>query len=418
MNTEIPDNSVSRTPASGWVLYDGDCRLCCDLALRIRPVLEPRGFVLAPLQTGWALHRLNLSRAPVEMAVLTDDGRTLGGADAVLHLAGYIWWARPLRWISLVPGMTALLLAGYQWIARHRHCYGGACRTKPRPRWAAWLPLVSLPPLVALFLNGFPAWIFMWVMALAIYAGGKWLTWWPIRHAPGGASKRTAAAYLLFWVGMDGRPFLNPRAQRPNRREWVSALLKTLLGASLIWGVVRFTPDDAAPARGWIGMVGMIFLLHFGLFHLLALFWNARGVMVRPLMNNPIAATSLAEFWGRRWNTGFHDLVLANLFRPLVVRTNTAIATLLTFTVSGLIHELVISVPAGAGCGWPTLYFVLQGCGALLERSNAGKRLGLGRGMRGWFFALLIAAIPVGLLFHPPFIHNVILPMLDAIGAT
>jgi hypothetical protein len=42
----------------------------------------------------------------------------------------------------------------------------------------------------------------------------------------------------------------------------------------------------------------------------------------------------------------------------------------------------------------------------------------LGRGARGWFFTLVVTVAPLFWLFHPPFIHNVILPMLTAIGAT
>ena len=88
------------------------------------------------------------------------------------------------------------------------------------------------------------------------------------------------------------------------------------------------------------------------------------------------------------------------------------------FLVSGAIHELVISVPAGAGYGLPTAYFLVQGGAVILERSRIGRRMGLRAGWRGRVFALLVVAAPAFWLFHPPFIRNVILPMLTAIGAT
>ncbi len=135
-------------------------------------------------------------------------------------------------------------------------------------------------------------------------------------------------------------------------------------------------------------------------------------------MNHPLAATSLGEFWGRRWNTGFHDLAFAHLYRPLRVRAGRPVATLLTFAGSGLVHELVISVPAGAGYGLPTVYFLLQGFGSVVERSALGRRLGLGRGGKGRLFLVLVTALPAGWLFRPDFVRNVILPMLDAIGAS
>ena len=75
-------------------------------------------------------------------------------------------------------------------------------------------------------------------------------------------------------------------------------------------------------------------------------------------------------------------------------------------------------LPARGGFGLPTAYFVLQGLGVLAERSDWGRRVGLGRGLRGWLFTVVFTGAPVFWLFHPVFINNIILPMLRAIGAT
>jgi hypothetical protein len=53
----------------------------------------------------------------------------------------------------------------------------------------------------------------------------------------------------------------------------------------------------------------------------------------------------------------------------------------------------------------------------LFERSAAGRRLGLGAGWRGWMFTIFVTAGPAFWLFHPAFVHRVVLPMLQAIGA-
>lgn len=71
--------------------------------------------------------------------------------------------------------------------------------------------------------------------------------------------------------------------------------------------------------------------------------------------------------------------------------------------------NLVISLPAGAGYGLPTAYFLLQGIGILFERALPQ--------IRGRIFTILITAVPAFWLFHPPFVHNVILPFMNAIGA-
>jgi alginate O-acetyltransferase complex protein AlgI len=167
-----------------------------------------------------------------------------------------------------------------------------------------------------------------------------------------------------------------------------------------------------------MGMLGVVFMLHFGLFHFLSLLWRHNGIKATPLMQNPIAATSLTEFWGRRWNTAFHELAFRFTFRPLRRWTTPAIATLLVFGLSGLIHDAVISFPARGGYGLPTLYFLTQGLGAIIEHTRFGRALELGNGVRGWLFTLAVTVAPLFWLFHPPFIHHVILPMLTAIGAT
>ena len=133
-------------------------------------------------------------------------------------------------------------------------------------------------------------------------------------------------------------------------------------------------------------------------------------------MQRPLESTSLSELWGKRWNLGFRKLSYSLVFRPLQRRFGVVAATLGAFLVSGLIHELVISVPARAGYGLPTAYFLAQGLGVLAERSAVGQRLGWGRGIRGRLWAALIALGPLFCLFHPWFVLRVMLPFLHAIG--
>lgn len=170
--------------------------------------------------------------------------------------------------------------------------------------------------------------------------------------------------------------------------------------------------------RGWAGMVGLIFVLHFvGSFHLLSCAWRAAGVNAKPLMNWPVLATSVSEFWGKRWDTAFRDLTHRFLFRPLASRLGARAGVAAGFLFSGVVHDLVISGPVRAGYGWPTLYFAVQGLGLLAEKSKTGKRFGLGAGWRGRAFTAAVVVGPAFGLFHPPFVRGVILPFLAAIGA-
>jgi hypothetical protein len=265
-----------------------------------------------------------------------------------------------------------------------------------------------------------PPWAVMWTTAFALYAGCKWLTLWQVRPLVGSAGARRLCGYLLAWPGMDAAAFLNPgSAPAPvSRTEWIAAIVKTTLGVVLLWFVARTAVPVSALLAGWLGMVGAMFVLHFGAFHLLSAAWRSAGVNAMPLMRNPLRSSSLAEFWGRRWNTAFHELARRFTFRPLRPLIGPARAALLVFVASGLIHELVISVPARGGYGMPTAYFVLQGLALAGERSSLGRRLGLGRGWRGWLFTVVATAGPAYWLFPPVFVRNVILPMLAVIGAT
>jgi hypothetical protein len=213
---------------------------------------------------------------------------------------------------------------------------------------------------------------------------------------------------------MDAAAFLSQTdgQRRPARSEWIAAALKTAFGAALLLRAAPAALPGHPLLAGWLAMAGLVFVLHFGTFHLLSLSWRAAGVNAVPLMRNPLRSASLADFWGRRWNAAFHELATRFTFRPLRLRVGPALATLLVFLLSGAIHELVISLPARGGYGLPTGYFVVQGLGLLSERSFYGQRFGLGRGWRGWLFTMLVTAGPVYWLFPPPFVYRVILPML------
>jgi hypothetical protein len=169
-------------------------------------------------------------------------------------------------------------------------------------------------------------------------------------------------------------------------------------------------------ANAWVAMFGLTLILHFGAFHLVALVWQRAGVPAKPLMQSPATANSLADFWGARWNTAFNKLVHDLAFRPLARRAGIARATLGVFGISGIIHELAISFPARGGYGLPLSYFLVQGAGVLIERGSFGRALGLGHGIRGWLFVFIFTVGPAYWLFHPTFVQNVILPMLQTIG--
>ena len=256
----------------------------------------------------------------------------------------------------------------------------------------------------------------MWMLAFGIFAIAKLLSYWPFRM--NNAPRARIGGYFLGWPGLDAGAFHAPARQREKifAGEWCFALLKMGFGIVLLSTGTRFADSMDRYWSGWVGMLGVVFTLHFGLFHLLSCFWRSQGVAAPPLMDWPILSQSVSEFWGKRWNRAFRDLTHRFVFRPLTNQFGLALGSLFAFLFSGLIHELVITVPAGGGYGGPTIYFVIQGVGLLNERCKLARRFGLGSGWRGRLFTGAVLLVPVGLLFPRPFVVEIVAPFLAALG--
>lgn len=409
--------------SSTWVCYDAECPLCIRWVRHFRALLEKHGFTLLPLQSPAVRATLNLPEAELmaEMRVITPNDRVFGGMDALAYLSSVI--CKPLFWLTRIPGAMLLLRRAYRYVARNRGCAGGACATRPNlvrvGNPADWLPLPMLTITAAAFGKQLPPWLYMWLLAFALFVGCKWLCFRRALAHGANPSPSRKLGFLFGWIGMDAREFFEKPAPtiKPQVGEFAFAIFKILLGAIFLWIITPRALPIHPLLAGWTGMIGLIFLLHFGFFHLLSLAWRAAGVNAPPLMRAPLLSNSLSEFWGKRWNTAFHHLVAKFLFRPAHREFGVPAATMLVFLASGLLHDLVISVPARGGYGLPTLYFLLQGTGVLFEHTRFGRRLGINHGLRGWFFTVLLTAGPAFFLFHPPFIHNVILPFLKCLGA-
>jgi len=275
----------------------------------------------------------------------------------------------------------------------------------------SWLSIATLGFGASLVLSAAwieTPWIRMWLLAAGVFFSFKAFVLMKTPGVVAGTAEWLLLCPTLNLAGFARRSSTN--AQHALRLA-LAGLMNLTFGATLLWLVAHQfagTPMIAA----WVSMTGFIFMMHFGGFHLIAAFWMRMGRAAEPLMKCPIAAVSLADFWGRRWNTAFRDAMNLLVFRPVAGRWNARVAQWLVFLLSGLLHEMVVSLPAGGGWGGPTLYFLLQAFGIEL-----GRRLHVPRGIASRLWALAFLLTPVGLLFHAPFIHRVMLPFFQTLNA-
>jgi Membrane bound O-acyl transferase family len=263
-------------------------------------------------------------------------------------------------------------------------------------------------------------WVNLIVLDLALFLLFKWITARrALRESPPVPLGRILS-YCFLWVGMNAKAFLSPmrHGHRPLVRDWFFAVSKVIIGVLLLLLVLRRVPTTWWVVRDWTALIGLGLVVPFGLFHLMALAWLRAGRHARPIMDRPFWSVSLTEFWGRRWNLAVHDLMHDLAFRPLLGQWGMRGAVAAVFILSGLFHELVLSVPAGGGFGLPTLFFVLQLAAVTFERTPTGRWLGLGRGWTGRVYVWVLTITPAYAVFHRAVLDRVMFPWLAILGLT
>jgi hypothetical protein len=260
------------------------------------------------------------------------------------------------------------------------------------PVWAGWLVVLGIliGAHFALFdadpilrMGGICSVLLAGMKGLVYVAWGGYLPW---------------GRYLVFsvcWFGMDPGTFLSRREGLSWKEDvaWgVGLMVLGTLGAWLVWAMewrqilVMFLPMS-------IGF-------HFGALRVLKGVLRRAGFPVRTLFPNLLKAKGGADFWSRRWNVGYSQMMQRVVGRPIERVVGREAGVFGVFLVSGFLHEVAITVPVNAGYGLPTAFFAGHGLLLLLE----GK---LGRPL-GKVPALLAVALPLGFLFPPEFQTEVI----------
>ncbi|GAU29546.1 hypothetical protein TSUD_152960 [Trifolium subterraneum] len=127
------------------------------------------------------------------------------------------------------------------------------------------------------------------------------------------------------------------------------------------------------------------------------------GFEIEPQFNEPYLSTSLQDFWGHRWNLMVTRTLRLIVYDPIrhIIKSNVGsmwgnyIATLATFIVSGLMHEIIYYYLTRAPPTWEvTWFFVLHGVCTSVE--VAVKKIVLRRGL--WLHRVISGPLTLAFL--------------------
>jgi len=213
------------------------------------------------------------------------------------------------------------------------------------------------------------------------------------------------AVFAFLWFGMDPGSFQTRRAGLSWRRDVGLGLMLMLLGTFGAWCVWALEWHQV-----FLMFLPMSLGFHFGALRVLKGALRTAGFPVRTLFPNVLETRGIADFWGKRWNVGYSQMMQRIVGKPVQKVLGDGAGVMAVFLGSGLLHELAITLPARSGFGLPALYFALHGGVTLLEKK-------LGRPV-GKLPALLAVVLPMGLLFPPAFQREVIERCLEVFEAT
>lgn len=102
------------------------------------------------------------------------------------------------------------------------------------------------------------------------------------------------------------------------------------------------------------------------------------------------------------------------VLKPLKHKIGNPAAVLLSFLLSGLLHEFAITVPVNTGSGGPALYFVIQGMAVIAEKEMEKRGATILKNRliaKLWTVFWLI--VPIPLLFNHEFIKQIVWPLAN-----
>jgi alginate O-acetyltransferase complex protein AlgI len=212
------------------------------------------------------------------------------------------------------------------------------------------------------------------------------------------------AAFLFAWPGVIPDRFATRRrGEVIDAGRFLAAWARLFVGVLSVLLLSIFADRIPESVLGLAGVAALLLTIHLGICDLLPWLLRWAGFHVPLLFDRPWRSRSLAEFWSRRWNLAFVEMNQRLFLRAAHRHLGARAARFALFALSGVLHEVALSFPAGGGWGGPLGYFLLQGALVAIE-----ERLRIASRVWTWFW--LIAPAPW--LFHEPFRRTLIVPFL------
>jgi len=176
-------------------------------------------------------------------------------------------------------------------------------------------------------------------------------------------AKRPLLAFLPNWGSMVLRK-LEAEPRPPQRDNWIRLAL-SLAGLSVSVAMLRwlFRLDWSARSFAVEHCVKVL-----GLFCALVpagaastCLWRLPGGITRDWFDAVFQARTPADFW-RRYNRPVQQFFCEDIFKRVGGFRSPARATLVTFVISGLVHEYVFGVATGRVQGYQMTFFLIHGC--------------------------------------------------------
>ncbi len=187
--------------------------------------------------------------------------------------------------------------------------------------------------------------------------------------------------------------------RRKDQRRIGQTLLRGLvqLGLALLLMLAVLQLDRTHLVQLVTTQIG-IYLSLAGVCNLAVVTLALRGLDYDDPFDNPLAARTPGEFWGRRWNTWVNHMLYLYVFVPLGGRRKPLRGTLAAFAISGALHEGFVVVGTRDVTGWMGGFFLVQGVLVVAtSQSPSFRRLARRAPVLTWAFTLM-AMLTTGIM--------------------